>query len=78
MAMNMDYCKFENTLAALLECRDSFGDDPDALSSEHERKARKSLLLLCKQVADDFEDEIEELLEAQKQRRLGAQTNVIR
>lgn len=69
MPMNMGYCKFENTLAALHECLDTMGDDPDGLSSDRERKSREGLLLLCNKIADDFEDEIEDIKEAREKRR---------
>jgi hypothetical protein len=72
VAMNMSYCRFENTLAALHECEYVIGDPTDDLS-EYERSARSKLLVLCKQIADDFEEEIEEWLEAKKQRRVAAQ-----
>ena len=59
---NMDYCKFENTLADLRQCYDSMDIDDDA--SDYEKRARQSLLLLCKSIVDDYESEIEDILEA--------------
>lgn len=52
MAMNMSYCKFQNTLLALEECMDTVDDDQ--LSPE-ETKARSKLAYLCAAFADEFE-----------------------
>lgn len=58
MAMNMAYCRFQNTLAALRECADelSANNDPFADLSDDERAAAEKLLVLCRELADDFED----------------------
>lgn len=63
--MNMSYCRFENTLAALKECSDALYDHnalEDALKalSDHERKCAIELLRLCRDLAGDFEFEIEQ------------------
>ena len=63
---NMDYCKFENTLGDLRQCYDNMDIDDDA--SDYEKRARQSLLLLCKNIADDYESEIEEILEERQQK----------
>ncbi len=56
MAMNMSYCRFENTLRALLECRDALEEVADPLHalSESERKAAIRLFKLCGELADDY------------------------
>ena len=56
MAMNMSYCRFENTLAALRECRDALSESCDPLSelSESEKKAAERLFKMCRELADDF------------------------
>ena len=46
---NMGYCKFQNTLGDLQECRDSLEDDV----SPDEAKARKKLIQLCREIAAD-------------------------
>ena len=60
MAMNMSYCRFENTLAALRECDEAMAeivqDPPDELS-ESERKAAKRLLKPCREMADNYGDD---------------------
>ena len=63
--MNMSYCRFENTLAALCECSDAVYEHnalADALKalSEQERKCAIRLLRLCRDLAGDFEFEIEQ------------------
>jgi hypothetical protein len=57
MAMNMSYCRFENTLAALRECKEALAEscDPIAELSESEQKSAKQLLQMCRELADDFQ-----------------------
>ena len=53
---NMSYCRFENTLGDLRDCRDHWED----AESEDEIKARKRLLLVCQEILDyaaDMEDD---------------------
>jgi len=52
MPMNMSYCRFENTLAALLECRDALDEDEEL--SQSEEKAKSRLIRLCAEIAEDF------------------------
>jgi hypothetical protein len=50
----MGYCRFRNTLTDLADCADHLDhplDDPD------EERARKRLVLLCQQIAQDYGDE---------------------
>lgn len=65
MPMNMSYCRHHNTLQALRECAEEM--DRTAGLSAAEQKARDSLLLLCRQIASDYECEIDEI-EAQRRR----------
>lgn len=60
MGINMSYCRFENTLAALRECNAVLSDSRDPISdlSDSERKAARKLFKLCRDLADDFESEI--------------------
>lgn len=51
---NMSYCRFENTLSALQDCNYHFLDD-DLSSSE--AAARKRLLELCREIAEQEENE---------------------
>lgn len=57
MAMNMSYCRIENTLMALKECEEAFAEecDPFEKLSDDERYAATRLLRLCRQLADDYE-----------------------
>ena len=59
-AMNMSYCRFENTLTALRECSAALADsgpDPFDGLSDDERKAAKRLMKLCREMADDYCEE---------------------
>lgn len=54
---NMSYCRFQNTLEDLRDCRDALmemGDYEKELDDEEARAAKK-LLKLCRELADDFE-----------------------
>jgi hypothetical protein len=55
---NMGYCRFENTLNDLIDCVRHLDDDIADLSSV-ERDCRTTLILLCKQVADEYGEEVE-------------------
>lgn len=60
MAMNMSYCRFENTLQALRECENAlnegFRNDPISELSDHEQASAKQLMELCRRMADNFGD----------------------
>lgn len=52
--MNMSYCRFQNTLADLRDCREHMEDTDDL--SDDERKARKRLIAVCVAIAQDYGD----------------------
>lgn len=52
---NMSYCRFENTVNDLEDCEEHFTDE---LSSEHEIRARKRLLAVCKRIAELSEEDL--------------------
>lgn len=54
MAMNMSYCRFENTLAALYECLDALQEGKEL--SESEENAKEELVHLCKEIYDEYRD----------------------
>ena len=54
---NMSYCRFENTYRDLMDCYENMADKD--LSNEEER-ARKRLLELCKDIAIDYCNCVEE------------------
>lgn len=56
MAMNMSYCRFENTVQALKECYDAMDDE----LSPDEQKWRKRLVELCAAIADEYSEQEEE------------------
>jgi len=54
---NMSYCRFQNTLDDLRDCRDALMemDDYEKELDEEEARAAKRLLRICRELADDFE-----------------------
>ena len=52
--VNMEHCRFENTLEALRECQESM-DDRDL--SPEEKRARRELIDVCWRIAKDYGDE---------------------
>ena len=50
---NMSYCRFQNTLNDLQDCYDNLDADLD--NSPDEKKARKRLIVLCKDIAYESE-----------------------
>ena len=53
---NMSYCRFTNTLQDLHDCYENMDDDK---LSEEEAKSRKKLIKLCRDLAADFEHELD-------------------
>lgn len=49
---NMSYCRFQNTVIDLEDCAANIDE---TLESEDEKRARKRLIKLCKQIAADAE-----------------------
>ena len=47
---NMSYCRHRNTLEDLRDCWEQWTDEP---TSEEEIKARKELIELCKEIAEE-------------------------
>jgi hypothetical protein len=47
---NMNYCRFEKTLDDLMDCRDHINDMD---LSDSELKYRNKLIVLCREIADD-------------------------
>lgn len=60
MPINMSYCKFENTVAALKECWDNWDEHEPEELSEYEREAQARLIKLCKQIADNYAEGTED------------------
>lgn len=55
---NMHYCRFENTLSDLRDCYEDM-EESDSMSTE-EKRARKRLIKLCRDIANDYECELED------------------
>jgi hypothetical protein len=53
---NMSYCRFQNTLEDLRDCRDNMDDD----LSEDEAWARKRLIEVCKEIAEYADEDGDE------------------
>jgi hypothetical protein len=54
---NMSYCRFQNTLSDLRDCQRAMEDgaaDNAELGTE-ERRARDRLIVMCRDIADEFE-----------------------
>lgn len=53
---NMSYCRMENTCRDLADCKDNWED----ANSDSEKKCRKRLLELCKDIVEIYGDEEDE------------------
>ena len=51
---NMSYCRFQNTLTDLRDCVEHMSEDD---MSDHELRARQSMIALCREIAEDFPEE---------------------
>ena len=51
---NMSYCRFENTHRDLSDCYYHFDEE----LSESEKKYRQRIIKLCRDIMDDYGDEI--------------------
>ena len=49
---NMSYCRFQNTLNDLQDCQENLFDEV----SEAEERARKKLIQICIEIAEEFEN----------------------
>jgi len=54
---NMGYCRFENTLSDLEDCYEHMDDDN---LSELETKKRRMLIETCRNIAADYEHELQD------------------
>ena len=52
---NMSYCRFNNTVNDLEDCRDAL--DSGEISSQEEKKEAKRLIEICKEIADNYDDD---------------------
>lgn len=53
---NMSYCRFQNTLGDLRDCYDNLFDSD---LSEEEARARRELINLCRDIAQEAEEDDE-------------------
>ncbi len=54
---NMSYCRFQNTVGGLHDCVENMADDDLSLE---EQVARRLLINLCMQIADNYRYEVED------------------
>lgn len=54
---NMSYCRFQNTLTDLRDCKENLCEDD--LSTE-ERRARKLLIKICREIVIEADDQIDD------------------
>jgi len=59
---NLSYCRFRNTLIDLEDCQGFLWDNLEDLSEE-EARARKQLIKVCQEIAEDTEKEEGEINE---------------
>lgn len=56
---NMSYCRFRNTLDDLVDCQYNFED----ITSKEELEAAKRLVKVCREIAEEIEEECLQLKE---------------
>ena len=54
---NMSYCRIENTFRDLQDCKEALDNKPFEELSESEQKYRNYLVALCKEIADEYDEE---------------------
>ena len=54
----MSYCRFENTLSDLKDCYNALVEEGIEGLSESEKKCALQLIKECRDLADEFEDEL--------------------
>lgn len=52
---NMSYCRFNNTLSDLEDCRDALNEEN--ISSLAEKRKAKRLLAVCREITDNFDED---------------------
>lgn len=62
---NMSYCRFENTYEDLEECYEALQNEGgvkgiEEEASQYEKPYIKRLIELCKDIVEEFEDELED------------------
>ena len=53
---NMSYCRFENTASDLRDCKNAIDNQEINDMSSYEQTAFVDLILLCKEISEQFED----------------------
>ena len=63
---NMSYVRFENTYQDLQDCFEALCNESFDELSESEKKYAIKLVRLCRDISDDFIDEVEEITNKNK------------
>lgn len=56
---NMSYCRFENTVSDLNDCKDVLLDHSDSITGQHEIPAADRLILSCWEIVEYFRKELD-------------------
>ncbi len=59
---NMSYCRFENTYHDLQDCLEALANEGMDSLSESEKKYAKKLIDTCTEIAQDFDESIDEIV----------------
>lgn len=58
---NMNYCRFENTLPDLRDCAEAMDETYEGDLSDTEKRARRSIIKVCIDIADNYRHEVDAL-----------------
>jgi len=54
---NMSYCRFENTVLDLIDCRNAI-EEPDEELSFREENAKRELIEICREIVDLADEQL--------------------
>ena len=58
---NMSYCRFQNTYSDLQDCYEALEENGFDELSDSEKKYAIRLVKICRDISDEFIDEVEEI-----------------
>lgn len=62
---NMSYCRFHNTVNDLEDCRDALASGD--ISSKTEKNSAKVLIALCREIADNYDDDYVDVIRIEEE-----------